>query len=138
MYFVYDSFADLIVMIICIVADYAYDESFNQSRDLFKIRERYLLQNLLNLTQGRIDLTLDDEIVLQYDINQYIPNSMAELQLLPKPLAVRGIHIGVSRENPDHEKIAAAFDKAIADMKKDGSYELNVSKHYIYIKKPAQ
>ena len=35
-------------------------------------------------------------------------------------------------------KIAAAFDKAIADMKKDGSYDLIVSKHYIYIKKPAQ
>ncbi len=52
--------------------------------------------------------------------------------------AVRGIHIGVSRENPDHEKIAADFNKAIADMKKDGSYDLIVSRHYIYIKKPAQ
>jgi len=136
--FDFESFADLKGMMIGIVADYAYDETFNQSRDLIKISERNLIQNLLKLTQGRIDLTLDDELVLQYEINQYMPNSMAELQLLPKPLAVRGIHIGVSRENPDHEKIAAAFDKAIAAMKKDGSYDLIVSKHYIYIKKPAQ
>ena len=136
--FDFESFADLKGMMIGIVADYAYDETFNQSRNLIKISERNLIQNLLKLTQGRIDLTLDDELVLQYEINQYMPNSMADLQLLPKPLAVRGIHIGVSRENPDHEKIAAAFDKAIADMKKDGSYELIVSKHYIYIKKPAQ
>ena len=136
--FKYESSADLKGMMIGTVADYAYDETFNQSRDLIKISERNLIQNLLKLTQGRIDLTLDDELVLQYEINQYMPNSMAELELLPKPLAVRGIHIGVSRENPDHEKIAADFNKAIADMKKDGSYDLIVSKHHIYIKKPAQ
>jgi len=50
---------------------------------------------------------------------------------------VRGIHIGVSRENPDHEKIVAAFNKAIKEMKKDGSYDAIVAKHHIYIKKPA-
>ena len=135
--FDYESFADLKGMMIGVVADYAYDETFNQSRDLIKISERNLIQNLLKLTQGRIDLTLDDELVLLYEINQYMPNTMPQLQLLPKPLAVRGIHIGVSRENPDHEKIAAAFNKAIADMKKDGSYDLILSKHFIYIKKPA-
>ena len=135
--FTYESFGDLKGMMIGIVQDYAYDEEFNDSRDLIKISERNLIQNLLKLTQGRIDTTLDDELVLQYEINQYMPNSMKELEFLPKPLAVRGIHIGVSRENPDHEKIVAAFNKAIKEMKKDGSYDTIVSKHHIYIKKPA-
>lgn len=136
--FEYESFADLKGVMIGVVAGYAYDEAFNESRDIIKISERNLIQNLLKLNQGRIDLTLDDELVLQYEINQYMPNSMPQFQLLPKPLAVRGIHIGVSRENPKHEKIAADFNKAIADMKKDGTYDLIVSKHHIYIKKPAQ
>ena len=135
--FTYESFGDLKGMMIGIVQDYAYDEEFNDSRDLIKISERNLIQNLLKLTQGRIDTTLDDELVLQYEINQYMPNSMKELEFLPKPLAVRGIHIGVSRENPDHEKIVAAFNKAIKEMKKDGSYDAIVAKHHIYIKKPA-
>ena len=135
--FEYESFDDLKGMMIGVVLDYAYDATFTDSRQLIKIGERNLIQNLLKLNQGRIDLTLDDELVLQYEINQYMPNNMANFEFLPKPLAVRGIHIGVSRENPNHEKIAADFNKAIAAMKKDGSYDKIIEKHYAYIKKPA-
>ena len=135
--FTYESLADLKGVMVGTVQDYAYDEDFNESRDIIKIPERNLIQNLLKLTQGRVDLTLDDELVLQYDINRYMPNSMSELEFLPKPLAVRGIHIGVSRENPDHAKIVADFNKAIQDMKKDGTFDSIVAKHHIYIKKPA-
>jgi polar amino acid transport system substrate-binding protein len=135
--FKFESLADLKGLMVGIVQDYAYDDAFNQSRDIIKIPERNLIQNLLKLTQGRIDLTLDDELVLQYEINRYMPNSISELEFLPKPLAVRGIHIGVSRENPDHAKIVAAFDKAIQEMKKDGSFDSIVAKHNIYITKPA-
>ena len=135
--FEFNDFNDLKGMMIGIVQDYAYDEEFNQSYQLTKISERNLIQNLLKLKQGRLDLAVDDELVLLYEINQYMPNSMREFEFLPKPLAVRGVHIGVSRENPNHEKIAAAFDKAIEAMKKDGSYDKIIQKHYAYIKKPA-
>ena len=135
--FEFNDFNDLSGMMIGIVQDYAYDEEFNQSRQLIKIGERNLIQNLLKLKQGRLDLVVDDELVLLYEINQYMPNSMQQFEFLPKPLAVRGIHIGVSRENPNHAKIAAAFDKAIEEMKKDGSYDKIIHKHYAYIKKPA-
>ncbi len=136
--FEFNDFADLKGMMIGVVKDYAYDDAFNQSRDLIKISERNLIQNLLKLTQNRLDLTLDDELVLQYEINRYMPNSMANLAFLPKPLAVRGVHIGVSRENSAHGQIVADFDKAIADMKKDGSYNKIVAKHKAYIEKPAR
>ena len=133
----FNNFGDLKGLMIGVVKDYAYDDTFNESRDLIKISERNLIQNLLKLTQNRLDVTLDDELVLQYEINQYLPNSMQELQMLPKPLAVRGIHIGVSRENPAHAQIVADFDKAIAAMKQDGSYAKIVAKHKAYIEKPA-
>jgi polar amino acid transport system substrate-binding protein len=135
--FKFDSMADLNSLMIGTVQDYAYDEAFNASRDLIRINERNLIQNLLKLEQGRIDLTLDDELVLLYEINQYMPNSLDHFEILDKPLAVRGIHIGVSRENPDHEKIVDGFNKAILAMKKDGSFDAIVAKHNIYIKKPA-
>ena len=135
--FKFESLADLKGVMVGTVQDYAYDEDFNQSRDIIKIPERNLIQNLLKLTQGRIDLTLDDELVLQYEINRYMPNTMSEIEFLPKPLAVRGIHIGVSRENPDHAKIVANFNKAIQEMKKDGTFDTIVATHNIYIKKPA-
>ncbi len=133
----FNNFGDLKGVMIGVVKDYAYDDTFNESRNLIKISERNLIQNLLKLTQNRLDLTLDDELVLQYEINQYMPNSMKELEMLPKPLAVRGVHIGVSRENPAHAKIVADFDKAIAAMRQDGSYDKIVAKHKAYIEKPA-
>jgi len=54
---------------------------------------------------------------------------MAKLEILEKPLAVRGVNIGVSRKNPDHEKIVADFNKAIATMKQDGTYARILQKH---------
>jgi len=132
----FNSFSDLNGLLIGVVQDYAYDEEFNHSRKLTRISERNLIQNLLKLKQGRLDLAVDDELVLLYEINQYMPNSRNDFVILPKPLAVRGIHIGVSRENPHHAAIVAAFDKAIEAMKKDGSYEKILQKHFAYIKKP--
>lgn len=136
--FDYQEFSDLKSMLIGVVTDYAYDERFNQSRTLTKISERHLIQNLLKLVQGRIDLTLDDELVLKYEINQFMPNRMKELEFLPKPLAVQGLHIGVSRENPDHAKIVAGFNKAIAEMKQDGTFQKILDKHKAYIENPVQ
>lgn len=135
--FSYTAFEDLRGVLIGVVQDYAYDTAFNSAPDLIRVSERNLVQNLLKLTQGRIDLTLDDELVLQYEINRYLPNSMATFSFLPKPLAVRGVHIAVSRKHPDHKAIAEAFDKAVRDMKSDGSFAAIVARHYAYIKKPA-
>lgn len=135
--FDFHSIMDLKGVMVGTVQDYAYDKDFNGSHDIVRIPERNLVQNLLKLTQGRIDLTLDDERVLRYEINRYMPNSMDDIVFLDKPLAVRGIHIGVSRENPEHAKIVAAFNKAIAEMKQDGSFDAIVARHNEYIKKPA-
>jgi polar amino acid transport system substrate-binding protein len=131
------SLEDLKGVMVGTVQDYAYGQAFSEASDIVRIPERNLVQNLLKLTQGRIDLTLDDERVLRYEINRYMPNSRDKLEFLPNPLAVRGIHIGVSRENPEHARIVAAFDKAITAMKQDGSFEAILAKHNAYIVKPA-
>ncbi len=136
--FEYNSYEDLSGMMIGVVVDYAYDERFNSDRNLIKIAERHLIQNLLKLTQGRIDITLDDSRVLDYEINQFMPNRRSELVFLSQPLAVQGMRIGVSRQNPDHAKIVADFNKAMEDMKKDGSYQKIINKHKAYIETPVQ
>ncbi|MDX1408294.1 MAG: hypothetical protein R3330_09175, partial [Saprospiraceae bacterium] len=81
---------------------------------------------------------LDDELVLQYEINRYMPHTMAQLELVAEPLAVRGIHIGVSRKHPEYEKIVADFNSAIAAMKADGSYDRIVQQHMSYISTAAE
>jgi len=127
--FEYTGFDDLEGITIGVIKDYAYDEDFNQSPAIKKIDESSLLGNLHKLIEKEIDLTLDDERVLRYQIRRFMPGNTAKLEILEKPLVVRGVNIGVSRKNPDHTKIVADFDNAITAMKQDGSYDRILEKH---------
>jgi len=127
--FEYTDFDDLEGMRIGVIKDYAYDEDFNQSPTIEKVVESSLPGNLQKLVEKEIDLTLDDERVLRYQINRFMTDDMEKLEILEKPLVVRGVNIGVSRKNPDHAKIVADFDNAIAAMKLDGTYDRILEKH---------
>ena len=134
--FEYTRFDDLEGMTVGVIENYAYDEDFSDSTAIEKISASSLAENLRKLVEKEVDLSLDDELVLRYTLNQSMPRSMATLEILAKPLAVRGVNIGVSRKNPDHAKIVADFNMAIAEMKKDGTYDRIVQKHKDYIEHP--
>jgi polar amino acid transport system substrate-binding protein len=51
------------------------------------------------------------------------------VEFLPNPLSENSLHILVSLKNPDHEQIVAGFDREIAAMKEDGSYERLLRQH---------
>jgi len=131
--FDYTKFDDLEGVKIGVIENYAYDEDFNASTAIDKIPADSLSENLHKLVEGDIDLTLDDERVLRYTLSQSLPELGARLEILATPLTTRGINIGVSRKNPDHKRIIADFDKAIAEMKQDGSYDRILQKHNSYI-----
>jgi polar amino acid transport system substrate-binding protein len=125
-------------MTIGVVQDYAYDPDFDQAHNFNRTSERNLIQNLLKLTQKRLQLTLDDELVLQYEINRFMPKTMKDLEFVQRPLAIRGVHIGVSRENPKHAMIVADFNKAMKEMINDGSYSEIMKKHKAYVEQAAE
>jgi polar amino acid transport system substrate-binding protein len=133
--FEYQRFDDLEGPSIGVIANYAYDEDFNTSPLIDKVPADSLTSNIGKLVQGEIDLTLDDERVLRYTLNRSMPRYDAMLEILSPPLTRRGINIGVNRDNPDHEKIVADFDRAIAAMKQDGSYDAILQKHAVYIER---
>lgn len=136
--FEYTRFDDLEGLKIGVIENYAYDEDFNDSTLIEKIDASSLLANLTKLTEKEIDLSLDDERVLRYTLNQLMPDNKATLEILNNPLATRGVNIGVSRKNPDHARIVAGFNKAIAEMKKDGSHNRILQKHSAYIEHPTK
>lgn len=127
--FQFNSLADLKGRSIGIVHDYAYGAEFDQAGGLIKISTNHVIQNLLRLSQGQIDLTLGDERVLRHELRQYLSHTKDQFEILPKPLSENGLHIAVSKKNPDHEKIAAAFDKEIGKMKADGTYKAILELH---------
>lgn len=127
--FTYDTFTDLQGLFIGVVENYAYSPDFDNSNLLIKIPSNHLIQNLSLLQQGKIDLTLDDKRVILHQIAKYLPSSSNQFEFLDKPLAVRGLHLLVSRNNPAHKEIIAGFDKAIVQMKSDGSFDEIIRKY---------
>jgi polar amino acid transport system substrate-binding protein len=125
----FQNLGDLKGLLIGVVRGYAYQDDFDTARGLIKVQHNHVIQNLLKLTQGQLDLTLDDRWTLLYEIGQYMPNEASELEFLPKPLAVRPLHFIVSRQNPNHEKIVADFDAAFASMQSDGTLDQIIDRH---------
>ncbi|MNY13203.1 Bacterial extracellular solute-binding protein, family 3 [compost metagenome] len=77
----------------------------------------------------RVKLTLEDEYVARYYLAREPAKVRNAVEFLPKPLSENGLHILVSLKNPRHEQIVAGFDRAIAAMKADGSYERLLKQH---------
>lgn len=120
---------DLRGLVIGVVKDYAYDERFISHNDIIKIPQNHVVQNLLSLVKGDIDLTLGDQRTILYELNQYMQGSIEQLEFLPKPLAERGLRIAASKENPKHRAIVADFNRLLENMKSDGSYKKIFSRH---------
>lgn len=123
------TFNDLTSYRIGVVRDYAYDEVFDTHPDLHRYANNHLIQNLLLLRQGRLDVVVGDRWSILHEIAQFMPDDIGYFVALPKPLARRALRLGVSRLNPKAPEIVAAFDAAIAEMQADGTYDEIVKRH---------
>lgn len=123
------SYADLQNLMVGVTTGYAYGDEFERAQGFLRIAKNHVIQNLLLLQQGRIDLTIADEWVIRHELTQYFPNAIKEYEFLGRPVSRRGLHIAVSRTRPDHKEIITAFNKALAAMKADGSMEKLLEKY---------
>ena len=111
-----------------VVTNYAYEDLVARLDRPRVIPRNYVLQNLLKLTQGQIHLTLGDELALRYHLREYLRPEISRLEFSP-PLASKGLHLAVSRSKSGHQEIVAAFDKAIAEMRADGTLQGLIDKY---------
>lgn len=117
------NYQDLKGLVIGIVNDYAYGDEFDKAQGILKLPSNHLIQNLLLLQRGRIDLTLGDKWSVRHELTEYFPTAIKDFEFLGKPVATRTLHAAVSRAHPEHDKIVKAFNKALKSMKEDGTYE---------------
>ena len=127
--FQFNSIADLNGHTIGVLDGYAYGEKFDGAQGISRIPGVHVLQNITRVINREIELTLDDERVLEYEIRHNISLNKDRLVFLSKPVSKNGLHIAVSRLNPKHKEIVAAFDKAIVAMRKDGTYDRILELH---------
>ncbi|MDF1583008.1 MAG: transporter substrate-binding domain-containing protein [Methyloprofundus sp.] len=125
----YHQLADLKGYIIGVLRGYAYNNEFTQSRELMKAPENYLIQNLQKLNQDAIELTLDDELVINHALKQYLPEQIDTFEFLSPPLAYKNLYFAVSKSNKGAQTIIDDFNAALKEMQQDGSYDQILSQY---------
>jgi len=107
---------------VAVVRDYAYSAGFDGESQITKVPVHNFSMAVRMLAAGRVNLTLEDEYVARYYLQQESPKVRNAVEFFGPPLAENTLHILVSLKNPEHDQIVAGFDSAIASMKADGSY----------------
>ncbi|OUM08923.1 amino acid ABC transporter substrate-binding protein [Pseudomonas syringae] len=108
---------------IAVVRGYAYSPAFDNDTLLKKVLVQNFSTAVRMLAAGRVDLALEDEYVARYNLALESDEVRNRVELVPGSLSENSLHILVSLKNPNHAKIVADFDREIAAMKADGTYE---------------
>ncbi len=125
----YSNLQELHTYPIAVVRGYAYSAVFDADTAMQKVPVHNFAMGVRMLAADRVKLTLEDEYVAKYYLARESAKVRNSVEFLPKPLSENSLHILVSLKNPQHEQIIAGFDKAIAAMKADGSYEKLLREH---------
>lgn len=118
----YRRLADLYAYSIAVVRDYAYSHAFDSDTQLRKVAVRNFSSAVRMLAAGRVDLTVEDEFVARYNLQNESKDVREAVAFVEPVLSENDLHILVSLKNPEHRLIIERFDQAIAEMKADGSY----------------
>jgi polar amino acid transport system substrate-binding protein len=109
-------------------SDYAYGVDFSAIPRLKLVEENHLIQNLLNLLNGSVDVVIGDQRTMALQLNEYLQQQRHRFQVLPIQLPSRARHVAASRALAGSEKMVADFNRALAEVKKDGTHAAIVAK----------
>ena len=105
-----------------ILQDYSYGVDFAEIGDVSLVVENHLIQNLMNLLNGKVDYVIGDRRVIALMLDEYLPQRKAEFEALKVTLPPRGLYVAGSRASERSEKLITAFNRALEEVKRDGSY----------------
>jgi polar amino acid transport system substrate-binding protein len=125
----YNNLQQLHTYPIAVVRGYAYSPEFDDDVSLQKVPVHSFSMAVRMVAADRVKLTLEDEYVARYFLARESTKVRNAVEFLPKALSENSLHILVSLKNPRHEQIVAGFDREIAAMKVDGSYQRLMEQH---------
>lgn len=125
----FEQLADLYPYRIAVVRGYAYNPAFDHDENLRRVGVSGFEIAARMLHAGRVELALEDELVVRYHLARELAPLRDELEFVAKPLSENGLHILVRLTHPHHREIARRFDEAIQAMQADGSYDETLRRH---------
>ncbi|NCF17039.1 MAG: transporter substrate-binding domain-containing protein [Haliea sp.] len=102
--------------------DYAYGVDFDSVPNLSLVKENHLIQNLLNLLNGKVDFVIGDQRTIILQLHEFLADKVTQFEVTGITLPPVARHVAVSRSLKGHEKIIADFNRGLAQAKKDGSH----------------
>jgi polar amino acid transport system substrate-binding protein len=108
--------------------DYAYGVDFGAIPNLRLVQENHVIQNLLGLLNGSVDLVIGDQRTLSQQIQEYLHRSSQKFEVVDIALPTRARHVAASRAIKGGEKMIAAFNRALEETRKDGSHSAIIAK----------
>ena len=109
-------------------SDYAYGIDFESIPNLTLVKENHLIQNLLNLLNGSVDLVIGDQRTMAMQINEYLGDQRSKFEVISLELPKRERHVALHRDFAAHKEVIADFNKALAGARSDGSYDAIINK----------
>jgi polar amino acid transport system substrate-binding protein len=112
-----------------IVRGYGYNTDFLSSSDFHREESNDLFTCIKKLLKNRIDLSLEDRIVARVIIAKEDPNALSEIAFTNNVLSSNDLFVTVGKKNPRHKEIIEAFNKGLAAIKANGTYN-SIMKNY--------
>ncbi len=124
----YDSLSDLSGARLGVRTDYAYGVDFSSVPGLVLVRENHLIQNLLRLQNGSVDFVIGDLRTVNQQLHEYMKDSASKFTVTKIKLAPVARHVAISHLREDHKTVVADFNKALAALRADGTYDAILKK----------
>ena len=115
-----------------VIREYGYGEEFNNSDYFFRQKTNSFVLNVQKLIKGRVDMTLEDELVAKSLLIEENAGLLDKIKFLEPPLSERNLYVASAKKNNKSKKIIAAFNKGLQEIKENGLYERIFEK---YLKK---
>lgn len=127
--FEYDGLHSLKGKVVGTLRGYNYGDAFLNDSGFVREEVEFFITNIKKLMAKRIDVTLEDEIVCKVAIAQNDPAMLDKVEFCKNPLSVNQLHVASGLKNPRHKEIVAAFNKGLAVIKVNGTYDAILKKY---------
>ncbi len=129
--FEYENLESLKGLSVGVIRGYGYGDDFWSAPDFRREETGDLVTNVKKLVAGRIDLTLEDEIVARYILSQKAPELLEQIEFTEGSLSSNKLYVASGFKNASHKELIEAFNKGLAEIKADGTYDAIFAKYGI-------
>lgn len=102
---------------------YGYGDEFSTAEHFTREPVAEFIYNIRKLINGRIDLTLEDELVARTHIAKHAPELIDLIDFVEPPYTSKDLHVTSGYANPRHREIIDAFNAGLKEIKENGTFQ---------------